>query len=77
MAELKVGDRVRIKERPDWPSQPGYLLAGSEGVIANWSNWPELFLDFPEYVFVVVDKPARPDDTGLSLVLRTENLEKL
>jgi hypothetical protein len=77
MAEFKIGDRVKIKDRPDWPSKPGYLLAGSEGVIARWSNWPELFTDYPEYVWVIIDKPARPDDQGRDVVLRTENLEKI
>ena len=33
MAEINVGDRVRIKNRPDWLTPPGYRLAGSEGIV--------------------------------------------
>ena len=31
MTDIKAGDRVRVKDRPDWPSPPGYQMANSEG----------------------------------------------
>ena len=33
MSEIKAGDRVRIKKRPDWPMPTGYKLANIEGTI--------------------------------------------
>ena len=35
MSKIKVGDRVRIKDRPDWPTPPGYRLAKSEGEVTS------------------------------------------
>lgn len=33
MGKINNGDTIRIKVRTDWPSPPGYRLAGSEGVV--------------------------------------------
>ena len=33
MAEIKVGDIVIVKDRPDWPSPPGYRMANTEGEV--------------------------------------------
>jgi|WetSurMetagenome_2_1015567.scaffolds.fasta_scaffold218003_1 hypothetical protein len=35
MSIIKTGDMVRIKDRSDWPSTPGYRLANSEGDVIS------------------------------------------
>jgi hypothetical protein len=35
MSVIKTGDMVRIKDRSDWPSPPGYQLANSEGNVIS------------------------------------------
>jgi hypothetical protein len=35
MSKIKAGDMVKLKDRPDWPSPPGYKLANSEGEVAS------------------------------------------
>jgi hypothetical protein len=75
MAEIKIGDRVRIKDRPDWPSPPGYRLADSEGTVTKvWE--PEGNELFRECIEVKIDKSQA--ELGFStLTFRIENLEKI
>jgi hypothetical protein len=35
MGKINIGDIIRIKNRPDWPSPPGYKLADSEGEVTS------------------------------------------
>jgi hypothetical protein len=35
MSNVKAGDLIRIKDRSDWPSPPGYQLANSEGDVIS------------------------------------------
>ena len=76
---IKIGDRVRIKERKDWPTPPGYRLADAEGVTVKWVEWEESMKEFPEYVFVKIDKAKAKakEYIGSSLFFRIENLEKI
>lgn len=80
MTEIKVGDRVRVKDRPDWPSPPGYRLANSEGtVIQIWEeNAPEHAEIFNEYVEVKLEKTESSEmDISHSYNFRREALEKI
>jgi len=68
MAEIKVGDRVRVKDRPDWPG--GYKIASSEGsVIEVQKPWG--------YVVIHLEKTNASIDLGITLTLREEGLEKI
>ena len=35
MSKIIVGDMVRIKDRSEWPSPPGYRLANLEGKVIS------------------------------------------
>jgi hypothetical protein len=69
MSEVKVGDIVRIKNRSDWPSPPGYKLADSEGKVTS-VNAEEGF------VTIHLGKTDSGIAKGTTLVLRLENVEK-
>jgi hypothetical protein len=67
ITELKVGDRVRIKDRPEWPRQ--YKLVGSEGSIIE--------LQEPAgYVIIHVEKTRAGVNPGTTLTLRSDAVEK-
>ena len=36
MANIDIGDRVRIKEKKSFPSPPRCVLANSEGTVVRW-----------------------------------------
>lgn len=76
MAKYKLGDRVRVKDRKDWPSPPGYRLAGSEGTVVKICEWPEILEDFPEYFKVQIEKTRADVEVGTKMLLREENLER-
>lgn len=72
MTKLKVGDRVKIKTRPDW-IWPIDRLAHQEGRIANFTDRPDLVKEsdaLAEFVAVRLDM-------GDTVLLREEWLEKL
>ena len=77
MADLKVGDRVRVKDQKDWPSPPGYRFAGSEGTVGKWVEWEEPLKDFQDYVYVKIDKSTASEYIGASLFFEAANLEKI
>lgn len=77
MAEIKIGDKVRVKDRQDWPTPPGYKLAGSEGVAVKICEWPEVLEEFPEYVKVQIEKTKADVKVGTTMLFREENLEKI
>jgi hypothetical protein len=77
MAEIKEGDRVRVKDRKDWPTPPGYRLANSEGVVVKWVQYEKAMEEFKPYVHVKVDKSGAEEYIGLTVVFRVENLEKI
>lgn len=74
MSKIKAGDMVKVKDRPDWPSPPGYKLTNSEGEVASVNE---------EQGFVAIrllktdtDIPKElPIDA--TLTLRLENVEKV
>jgi len=71
MADIKVGDRIRIKDRPDWPSPPGYRLANMEGKV--YQVWEEagFFMFRLETTNIDVLEP----DT--SMVFPVDSIEKI
>jgi hypothetical protein len=71
MADIKAGDRVRIKERPDWPMPGGYKLANSEGQVFEVIDEPE------GYVTVLLDKNTTGIDASITLAFRIEAVEKI
>ena len=77
MADIKIGDKVRIKERQNWPTPPGYKLANSEGVAVKICEWEEVLAGFSEYVKVRIEKTQADVKIGTSMLFRTEQLEKL
>jgi hypothetical protein len=71
MADIKAGDRVRIKERSDWPLPTGYRLAKAEGRVFEVVEEPE------GYVTVLLDKNLAGIDTSIPLAFRIEAVEKI
>ena len=67
MAEFKIGDKVRIKDRTDWPSPPGYRLANAEGVVAKWNDLEEVMADFQDFIYVRLDKDKDKANIGKTL----------
>ncbi len=63
MDTFRVGDRVRVKDRPGWPE--GYKIAGWEGEIVEVKDDPKA------YVIMVADK------TGYRMAFPEHELEKL
>ncbi len=63
MSELKVGDRVKVKDRPDWPG--GYKIANWEGGIVEVKEDPA------GYVIMKADK------TGYNMAFPEHELEKI
>ena len=64
MAELSVGDRVKVLDKPGWPDG-GYKLANWEGKIAAVINDPA------GYVLMKADK------TGYNMMFHEKELEKI
>ena len=77
--KIKVGDRVRIKGRTDWPSSPGYRLAGAEGTVVKWVDYDEVMEEFQNYIYVKLDKAKGEGKVyiGNTFFFREENLEKI
>ncbi|GEM_PF-2098143 len=49
MAKFNIGDKVRIKNIPGWPTPPGYRFAGAEGTVVA-SDFDELMSEFQPYM---------------------------
>ena len=63
MPQFKVGDRVKVKDRPGWPG--GYQIANWEGEIAEVKEDPA------DYVVMKADK------TGYNMAFPEQELEKI
>jgi hypothetical protein len=79
MVDFKPGDRVRIKERPDWPTPPGYRFNQAEGTVVKWIEWDELLEEYRDYVCVKLEKTGSQakDYIGKNEFFRAADLEKL
>lgn len=71
MADIKPGDRVRIKDRPDWPLPSGYKLANEEGCVVEIVEEPK------GYATVLLDNEVTGIDKQIPLAFRLEALEKI
>ena len=70
MSNIVAGDMVRIKDRSDWPSPPGYSLANLEGSVISVRE-QEGFVT----IRLVKNIPSIPKDNILTLKL--ENVDKI
>ena len=70
MHSYKVGDKVRIKDRSDWPSPPGYQLAGSEGSLTE-------VREEDGFIMMRLEKTGAPMKPGTTVALRIEAIEPL
>lgn len=71
MAAIKVGDRVRIKDRSDWLLSKSYKLANAEGRVAEVVEEPE------GYITVLLDKNITGIDTSIPLGFRLDAVKKI
>jgi hypothetical protein len=79
MNGFKIGDKVVINNRPDWGcTDPGYVLAGSKGTVAepNWVKWEETTKDFGNFVYVKLEDCKVKDYIGNTFMFRVENISK-
>ena len=70
MSKIKVGDRAKIKDRPDWPTPPGYKLADSEGDVTAEK-------EEAGFVTIRLTKTSTNIPIGTVLDIRLENVEKV
>ena len=78
MAKFNVGDKVRIKDKPDWPTPPGFVFKNAEGTVIH-SEFDELMMDFqPHLVFVQLDKVGKNANQykDIGLWFLTDDVEK-
>jgi hypothetical protein len=67
---IKAGDRVKIKDRKDWPSPPGYPLAKSQGNVIS-------VREEEGFVAVHLMKTGVAPLKDTILTFRLENIEKV
>ena len=79
MTKIKAGDRVRIKNRANWPTPPGYRLANAEGTVVKWLEYDEVMEEFPEFILVKLEKAEGEGKVyiGNNMFFQVENLEKI
>jgi hypothetical protein len=70
--DYKAGDRVRVKERPDWWLPTKYKPAGMEGIVAEVHNDAA-----GQYIAVLFDKDIAGMDKRIPLAFRIECVEKI
>ena len=79
MADFKIGNRVKVKGRADWPSPPGFRLTNAEGTVVKWVDYDEVMEEFEDYFHVLLEKADGEGKAyvGNTFVFRVENLEKI
>lgn len=79
MDKIEIGDKVRIKDRSDWPSPPGYRFADAEGTVVQWFLWEEPMAEFQDYVFIKLEKTKGDAEAylGNTMPFEVKNLEKI
>jgi hypothetical protein len=79
MAAFKVGDRVIVNGRTEWPEPPGYQFAGAEGTVERWVLYKETLEGFSDFVHVRIDKAEgrAAAYVGGSYCFRSEDLIKV
>ena len=69
MGNIQTGDLVKIKDRKDWPTPPGYKMAGAEGEVTSVN-------ENEGFVTVKLNKIDIDWAKGNTFVFRLENIEK-
>jgi len=79
-SKFAVGDRVRIRALPKWPSPPGFRFAGAEGTVVKWVEYEDPMAEFADFVACVrVEKAAGEAEAyvGNSLIFLCSDLERV
>ena len=71
MADIKRGDKVRIKPRSDWWLPSDYKLANATGTVVDVIEEPA------GYVTVALDTDISGIDKRIPLGFRLENIENI
>lgn len=79
MAEIKVGDKVRVKDKKDWPSPPGFILANAEGTVIKWVEDDEIMGGFEDFIYVHLEKAVGEGKVYIDhdVYFQVEDLEKV
>jgi hypothetical protein len=71
MADLKAGDRIKIKNRTDWYLPSGYKPSNAEGTVFEVLSEPK------GYFLVLLDEDVTGIDKNVPLGFRMEAVEKV
>jgi hypothetical protein len=71
LENLKIGDRVKIKDRAGWYLPSGYKPANAEGRVF------EVIEEFPGYVTILLDKDVTGIDRSIPLPFSVDYIEKI
>ena len=79
MAKIEIGDKVRVKDKKDWPSPPGFILANAEGTVVKWVEDDEVMEGFEDFIYVHLEKAAGEGKVYIDqdVYFRVEDLEKI
>lgn len=56
MDVIRVGDKVKIKDKQDWPAKPGYIFADAEGTVVKWIEYDEALKEFKNFILLRLEK---------------------
>ncbi|WP_233808861.1 FAS1-like dehydratase domain-containing protein [Paraburkholderia sp. HP33-1] len=68
---IQIGDRIRIKDRPDWPMPGGYRLANQTATVHDVVDYSR------GYVLARLDEKATGIDVRVPLGFRSDSIEKI
>jgi hypothetical protein len=71
MTDFKEGDKIRIKDKSDWPLPTAYKLANVQGKVVEIIKEPE------GYIKVLLDQNPTGIDPSVPLAFRVEAVEKI
>jgi hypothetical protein len=80
MATFKVGDKVKIKAKPEnWPPCTEFTLLGAEGTVGIWVDWPEAMDPYSDFIYVKIDKASGEGkvNEGAYMLFHEHTLEKI
>jgi len=69
------GDRIRIKDKADWPEP--FACTGAEAEVCQWSNKHDFFKGFQNFIFMKITKSDNPEVLGSEITLHSDLIEKL
>lgn len=77
MAVFNEGDKVKIKDRKNWPIP--YRFTNGEGTVEKWIVWDELMEEFDDFTFIHLEKAEGDGQAyvGKYFLFPTESLEKI